>query len=319
MTRSLPKPPLYEALAEATSVLIAGAGGGFDVYAGLPLAVSLWESGRRAHLANLSFTELELIDPDAWLAPKVATVTAETAGPDDYFPERTLAEWLAGQELPATVYAFERTGVQPLREAYRALVAHLGVDAVVLVDGGTDILMRGDEAGLGTPTEDMTSLAAVAGLDIAVKLVTCLGFGIDAYHGVNHVQVLENIAALDQEGAYLGALSIPSQSREATAYRDAVAYANRATPMRPSIVNGQIAAALRGEVGDVHATRRTHGSQLFVNPLMGIYFSFDLDRLAARSLYLDRLEDTLGMRQVFTRIEWFRNEITPRTPRRFPH
>ncbi|MFK4540757.1 hypothetical protein RKD29_000353 [Streptomyces tendae] len=28
-----------------------------------------------------------------------------------------------------------------------------------------------------------------------------LGFGVDAYHGVNHVQVLENIPALEREGA----------------------------------------------------------------------------------------------------------------------
>jgi hypothetical protein len=69
----------------------------------------------------------------------------------------------------------------------------------------------------------------------------------------------------------------------------------------------------------VHETRRTRGSQLFVNPLMGIYFSFDLDRLAARSLYLDRLADTMDMRQVHLRIEWFRDGITPRAPRRFPH
>ena len=55
--------------------------------------------------------------------------------------------------------------MEPLREAYRALIAHHGIDAIVLVDGGTDILMRGDEAGLGTPEEDMLSLAAVAGLD----------------------------------------------------------------------------------------------------------------------------------------------------------
>jgi len=316
---SLAQPPLFEALEGAESVLIAGAGGGFDVFAGLPLALTLWQEGRRAHLANLSFTELELIDPDTWLAPGVVAVTSETTGPEDYFPERSLAEWLTYQELPATVYAFARTGVQPLREAYRALTAHLETDAVVLVDGGTDILMRGDEAGLGTPTEDMTSLGAVAGLDLGVKVVACLGFGIDAYHGVNHVQVLENIAALDQAGAFLGALSIPGRSREAILYRDAVTYANRATPMRPSIVNSQIAAALRGEVGDVHSTGRTHGSRLFVNPLMGIYFSFDLDLLAARSLYLDRLEDTIGMRQVHLRIEAFRNEITPRVPRSFPH
>ncbi len=153
-----------------------------------------------------------------------------------------------------------------------------------------------------------------------MKLVTSLGFGIDAYHGVNHVQVLENIAALDREGGYLGALSIPGTSREAQLYRDAVADAQAATPQRPSIVNGQIAAATSGAFGDVQFTRRTSGSTLFVNPLMAIYFTVDLDKLAARVLYLDRIEDTYGRRQVITRIEAFRNEIAgTRIPRAYPH
>jgi hypothetical protein len=312
-------PPLFEALADARSVLIAGAGGGFDVYAGLPLALALRAQGRVVHLANLSFTALELLDLDVWLAPGVAAVTARTTGLEDYFPERTLARWLRQQRQPDLVYAFPRTGVQPLREAYATLAEQLRLDAIVLVDGGTDILMRGDEAGLGTPTEDMTSLVAVAGLDVPVKLVTCLGFGIDAYHGVRHTQVLENLAALDRDGAYLGALSIPSASREAVLYRDAVAHAQAATPLRPSIVNGQIAAASRGEFGDVRFTTRTGGSTLFVNPLMAIYFSVTVDGLASRLLYRDRLEDTLGMRQVLTRIEQFRAGITPRIPRAYPH
>jgi Protein of unknown function (DUF1152) len=316
---SLAKPPLFEALAGARSVLIAGAGGGFDVYAGLPLAHALRAQRKQVHLANLSFSQLELLDFDVWLAPNVAAITPAVTGLDDYFPERTLASWLAANGMPSTVYALSRCGVQPLRAAYQALVEHLDADAVVLVDGGTDILMRGDEAALGTPAEDITSLAAVAGLDTPTKLVCCLGFGIDAYHGVNHVQVLENVAELDRDGAYLGALSVPSASREAEIYRDAVGYAQARTPMRPSIVNGQIAAAMRGEFGDVQFTRRTAGSPLFVNPLMTIYFSFDLAGLAARCLYLDRLEHTIGMRQVWTRIEAFRNEITTRIPRAYPH
>jgi hypothetical protein len=77
--------------------------------------------------------------------------------------------------------------VQPLRAAYRALIGHLGgVDAIVLVDGGTDILMRGDENGLGTPEEDMASLGAVNGLtEVPQRLVACIGFGVDSYHGLN--------------------------------------------------------------------------------------------------------------------------------------
>jgi hypothetical protein len=41
-TSSLAEPPLFAVLSGARSVLIAGAGGGFDVYAGLPLAIALW-------------------------------------------------------------------------------------------------------------------------------------------------------------------------------------------------------------------------------------------------------------------------------------
>ncbi|MEV4759334.1 DUF1152 domain-containing protein [Micromonospora sp. NPDC049559] len=318
-TFSLATPPLFAALASARSVLIAGAGGGFDVYAGLPLALALWHGGVRVHLANLSFSELELMDRDSWVAEHVAAVTPDSDTPDWYCPEHTLARWLAAHDLPSTVYAFPPLGVQTLRDAYRYLTERLDIDAVVLVDGGTDILLRGDESALGTPVEDITSLAAVAALDIPVKLVTCLGFGIDAYDGVNHVQVLENIAALDRVGGYLGALSIPGASREAMLYRDAVADAQAAIPARPSIVNGQIAAAISGAFGDVQFTRRTNGSSLFVNPLMAMYFTVDLDKLAARCLYLDRIEHTVGRRQVIGRIEAFRNEISPRIPRAFPH
>jgi len=41
----LATPPLFAALAGAGRVLIAGAGGGLDVYAGLPLAVALLDTG----------------------------------------------------------------------------------------------------------------------------------------------------------------------------------------------------------------------------------------------------------------------------------
>ncbi|MGW0502889.1 DUF1152 domain-containing protein [Micromonospora sp. NPDC003241] len=317
---SLAVPPLFAALAPARNILIAGAGGGFDLYAGLPLALALSSGGAQVHLASLSFSELELIDHTAWLTEHVAAVQPDTGSPDWYFPERTLAQWLATQDLPSTVYAFPPLGVQPLRAAYRHLVEHLGVDAVVLVDGGTDVLLRGDESDLGTPVEDITSLAAVTALDVPIKLVTSLGFGIDAHDGVNHVEVLENLAALDREGGYLGALSIPNSSREATLYRDAVAHAQHATPDRPSIVQGQIAAATRGAFGDVRFTRRTSEGNLFVNPLMAIYFTVDLDALAARCLYLDRIENTIGRRQVITRIQTFRDELLHhRVPRAFPH
>jgi hypothetical protein len=319
---SLQEPPFFTRLRSARRVLVAGAGGGFDVYAGLPLALALRSAGKEVHLASLSFADLYGLDAEVWLHHDVAAVRPDTRARGDYFPERSLAQWLDRQGLPSTVYAFPRSGVGPLRAAYRTLLAHLGpVDAVVLVDGGTDILMRGDEHGLGTPEEDMASLAAVSGLDeIPQRLVACLGFGIDSYHGVNHSLVLENLAALDREGAYLGAFSLPRESREGALYLDAVAHAQECTPDHPSIVNGSIAAAVRGDFGDVRFTERTRNSELFINPLMALYFCVDALALARRNLYLDRLENTSLMRQISSVIAEFRDELPrQRPPRAYPH
>lgn len=319
---SLLVPPFFTRLRDARRVLVAGAGGGFDVYAGLPLALALRAAGKEVHLANLSFSDLYGLDLDVWVDHDVAAIRPDTAARGDYFPERTLATWLALRDLPDTVYAFARTGVQPLRDAYRALLEHLGgVDAIVLVDGGTDILMRGDENGLGTPEEDMASLAAVAGLDeVDVRLVACLGFGVDSYHGVNHSLVLENLAALDRDGGYLGVFSLPRDSREGSLYLDAVEHAQQCTPDHPSIVQGSVAAAVRGDFGDVRFTERTRNSELFINPLMALYFCVDAPALARRNLYLDRLENTTLMRQISSVIAEFRDELTrQRPPQAYPH
>ncbi|AZQ32418.1 DUF1152 domain-containing protein [Streptomyces cyaneochromogenes] len=319
---SLLEPPFFTRLRTARRVLVVGAGGGFDIYAGVPLALALRAAGKEVHLANLSFADLYGLDLDVWVDHDVAAIRPDTAARGDYFPERTLAQWLRRQDLPDTVYAFARTGVRPLRAAYRALLDHLGgVDAIVLVDGGTDILMRGDEHGLGTPEEDMASLAAVAGLDgVPVRLVACLGFGVDAYHGVSHSLVLENLAALDREGGYLGAFSLPRDSREAVLYLDAVEHAQRCTASHPSIVQGSVAAAVRGDFGDVRFTERTKDGELFVNPLMALYFCVDAPVLARRNLYLDRLENTTLMRQISSVIAEFRDELDhQRPPRAYPH
>ncbi|GAA4846121.1 DUF1152 domain-containing protein [Kitasatospora terrestris] len=316
------QPPLVTRLLAADRILIAGAGGGFDVYAGLPLALALRAAGKEVHLANLSFSHLYGLDAEVWLAPEVARITPDGRSDEGYFPERTLARWLRLHGMPDIVWAFAKTGVRPLRAAYRALIDHVGgVDAILLVDGGTDILMRGDETGLGTPEEDMASLAAVAGLrDVPERLVASLGFGIDAHHGVSHTLVLENLAALDRAGGYLGAFSLPRDSREGRLYLDAVAYAQAAFPAHPSIVHGSVAAALRGEFGDVRFTERTRGSKLFVNPLMTLYFGVTVEALAAHNLYLDRIERTETFRQIPSLIEEFRDELPARRPaRRYPH
>src|SRR5262245_27852268 len=51
--------PFIRELSASRRVLLAGAGGGFDIFCGLPLYFALREQGKEVYLANLSFTRLE--------------------------------------------------------------------------------------------------------------------------------------------------------------------------------------------------------------------------------------------------------------------
>jgi hypothetical protein len=309
---------LPSAIENSQRILVAGAGGGFDVYAGLPVYERLRLLGKKVYLANLSFVSLGATNAHA-LTRGLYAVEPGTNGQDLYFPERTLAQYLSRRGEDVRVYAFEKLGVAPIREGYAHLVQSLGLDAIVLVDGGTDILLRGDEAGLGTPSEDMASLAAVAAMDVPTRVVVCVGFGVDTYHGVCHANWLENVAALTADGAFLGATALLERMPEVRLYLDAVNAADMTTRERPSIVNGSIASAIQGHFGDYHRNQRTQSSKLFISPLMSFLWAFDLAAVAGRNLYLDRLEDTETIRDVHLAIEYFRETVRCRPWQARPH
>lgn len=305
---SLDQSLLFEKLRPAQRVLIAGIGGGYDVYCGLPLFFHLRNCGKVVQLANLSFTDLKSVEGRR-LAPAAVEITADSSGPSDYFPEKYLCEWfrLRGEEV--SIFGFCCTGVRPLAKAYRAVTSELGIDTVLLIDGGTDSLMRGDEPDLGTPQEDIASIAAVDSLDLERRFLLSIGFGVDTYHGVSHGRVLENVAALAKDGAFLGVFSLLADMEEATLYRDAAEFAFSRMPRHPSIVSSSILSAIAGEFGDYHATPRTAGSELWINPLMGIYWAFTLEAVARRCLYLDDVRDTESYFDLSRAIEAYRDSL----------
>lgn len=305
--------PALNRLASVERVLVAGAGGGFDVYAGLPLVLALRRSGVHVELANLSFTPLDHLELP-WPHPHVAEVRADTP-PAPYFPEQLLAGWLSAcGSGPARVFCLRNSnGVAQTRAAYEWLASELELDAVVLVDGGTDSLMRGDEFGLGTPVEDFVSIAAAASLDLPVMMLASVGFGVDHYHGVCHAQVLRAVADLSREGGFFGATSLVMEMPEVAAYLDAVHHAQTQNA-RPSIVSASISDAIQGHFGDYHSTRRTSGSTLFINPLMALCWFFDLERVAERVQFLDAIRDTRSWGEVRDRIAEHRQGLESTRP-----
>ncbi|MFN8609663.1 MAG: DUF1152 domain-containing protein [Vulcanimicrobiota bacterium] len=307
--------PFFSRLANSKVVLLAGAGGGYDIYCGLPLYHWLVAQGKTVHLANLAFTNLSRCSGD-FPVDSLLRVDLHTSGPASYFPELHLCAFLGG----TPIYAIGNAGAAAVARAYEWLVDELHPDTLLLIDGGTDILMRGDEQDLGTPEEDCSSLLAAWDALVPEKLVACLGFGIDSFHGVCHAHFLENVAALIQDGGFLGSWALTRDTAEYEFFREACRYCFKLMPDSPSIVNGSVLTATEGGFGDLHSTSRTRGSELFINPLMSLYWGFDLDKLAERNLYLPRLRDKLSRNETSLAIDKFHASLARhRKPRLIPH
>lgn len=237
-----------------------------------------------------------------------------------YFPEYHLCNWFKDElQEDITLYAFDRdAGAKQLTASYETIVRRHQIDAIVLVDGGTDSLMFGNEEELGTPHEDSCSIAGVMGVrNVDTKLLVCLGFGVDSFHGVCHSHFLENTSSLITDGAFLGAFSVLRETKEAQLYCSAYEYVK--PRMMPSIVNSSITDAIQGHFGNYQSNRRTGNSELYLNPLMSMYWCYHLDGVAKRMVHIDKLMETRSIGDVSGVIERYRSTLEEkRKPRQLP-
>jgi hypothetical protein len=281
--------PILDQLKDSQNILIAGAGGGFDIFAGLPIYFTLRDMGKNVHLANYSFSRLDIMSHHCQVKPLYkdllvgATADIGVDFQPGYYPEGFLARWFRDvrrEEVP--VWMFEQVGPKLLAKLYQMLVEHLNIDAIVLIDGGVDSVMIGDEEGAGTLTEDTISLAAVAGLDVPVKLLACIGFGAELE--VSHHNALANMAALVKEGAFLGCCALTKDMAAYHLYEQASRYVWEQPAHHKSQINMRIVSATQGEFGNHHLYTDYAPAEVFVSPLMSVYWFFQADAVAKRSL-----------------------------------
>ena len=301
--------PLDPFLTRPRKILLAGCGGGYDVFGAVPLVVEWMQAGHEVHLANLTFCAVERL-PGAMpheQVPNLYSVGAQAATESMYCPEAWLARWMEeklGVERP--VWCFQKTGARPLAQAYQALIDELGIDTVVLVDGGVDSILRGDEVSLGTPAEDLVTLAALQRVKVEQAFVVCVGMGAEMRDGISHAQVLERIAALTSRDAFFGVTSMLKMTEAGAHYLDAVAYtfAGQAT-QRQSHIHKVISAAMNGEFG---AT----APHVWLSPILPMYWYFDYSAIAQDHLFLQHLVDTDEIWQVTLLVEGLRKGIAVR-------
>ena len=309
--------PFFNELSDSKVVLLAGAGGGYDIASGIPLYLYLRRLGKQVILANLSFSALELTDNQE-ICPGTYRVTTESCDVP-YFPERHIVEWLQMRGEQPLMYGFSnKLGVAPLSRAYAKLIEQHDVDTLLLVDGGTDSLMFGDESGVGTIVEDACSIIAAAQTGLKRSYLAAVGFGVEQFHNLNHHACLENIATLTKDNAYLGAVSLTGEMPDGADYIALVDYLNQRSPYHMSIVANSVSSAIQGEFGDYHVSSRTRGSEQFINPLMGLLWFFRLQGIAGRIAFTRYVENSETMNEVAKGFQLYRASTARRAPGKIP-
>lgn len=282
---------------EIRTVMLCGCGGGFDFVHAMTLYPELARLGKRVVLGSYSFGDPGRIGGPADVVFSrggvVARRVSAASAPDpDYGPEVHVASYLDARYpggAPHEVYAYYARDftVPMLRDLYEELARAHDVDAVVLFDGGSDSLMAGDEEGLGDPIEDCVSLTAVASMtSLRARILVCVGMGCDRFNHVSDAASLRAIAELTAAGAFLGAVALEPQGEAFGFYRACLDHIESRQRFR-SVLSGSIVASCEGAFGrdEVPARLRSRVSpgELFLWPLMGVLWAFDVEGVVARS------------------------------------
>jgi hypothetical protein len=316
--------PIFEQLRDKQNILISGAGGGFDVFIGLPLYYTLREMGKTVHLANYSFSDLtvstfvsecEVLIPD-----RLGGVYGPVKRRVPAFAEGYLAEWLhQTYHEDIRIWMLPNSGGIQLAEAYRTLTNHLQPDALILVDGGIDSLMRGDEERPGTLIEDALTLAAVDYLDIPTKILACLGMGTEVEESASLHHALENIAGLIKEGGFLGSCSLLPQMEAFKFYESACRYVWEQPNHPKSHISTRIIPAAHGEFGNFHMYPDDRMINLYISALMSMYLFFEVDKVIARNLITDSLATTYSKHEALTVFQFIYNKLKKRHAEDIPY
>ncbi len=139
------------------NILIAGCGGGYDVFTGLPIYFSIIKNNPKCniYLSNLSLTDEVILEKYPKIG-KCGYLVNHILG--KYHTQESFPEYYLSKELNVTVMCIVCESLKDYYETYEIFIKNNNITSIILCDGGCDSILSGVETDLGTPTEDMISM-----------------------------------------------------------------------------------------------------------------------------------------------------------------
>jgi len=254
---------------EASYALVLGIGGGGDVIGTIPTARYLRWLGLRALVGGLTW-ERYVIDPEPGprrmdeiveikkLSKTVGLANANTRTAKGIrFTESTVAEVL-GTEV---MLVDPNDGVKGMISGLEEAMEKLGIDLLVGIDVGGDVLAEGTEQGLHSMLADSMTLAAIVNLKVP-SILGVLGYGSDGELGFE--QLNKNIARISSYGGLLGARGLTPEDIDAL---DEIIKKTKTEATALAV------EAARGKIGEVEI--RGGYRKVTLTPVSTVTFFFD--------------------------------------------
>lgn len=271
------------------NILFLGIGGGFDIFAGLPLFFDLEPEAQQPNVvfANYSFTRFQELPVDTY--EKISDYTfkcnSQPSTEKYYFAEGWMHDRLRKKWFyDNPVYAIKKTGVLPMIEAVNYIVKEHNIDMIVLLDGGIDSIMTGKESHPGTILEDFTSLIALNSPEFKdiPKYIVCCGYGTETEEQMDMIQGLKNFHDKIIDVEYIG-----DGFANFDFYRDIYEY-SAFNCGKYSHIHNKILKAAAGVVGEIE---RDNAKTVYT-PFMQLWWLFDYDKVMEKNAYIDYLKNT---------------------------
>ena len=178
-----------------------------------------------------------------------------------------------------------------LYNSYLNLCKKFNIDTIILIDGGIDSVLFGDEKVFGSPLEDLISVVAVGKLinDKIIKgYLYCTGLYVDE---CDVKLFMRNISNLTKINGFVGCYSLDKQYLQD--YNQLLSLTNP-----KSVINESIVAAIEGYTGHyenptLKARCEENGEKdyPFINPLTASYWIVDIESLIKQSPMINEIYD----------------------------
>ena len=291
-------PVVHNVLNHNKNILIAAIGGGYDIFAALPLVYTLKEMGSRVYLSSYSL-RTDVIP--TYLVPE----TISSLKIDGHYPEKRFFEYLQSQNgfQDIQMYVSRKGGVKEMKEYYKRLLQLWSIDVIVTIDGGVDSLMHGTEKHCGTVMEEFINFAALR--DINKPMIhSCIGMGAEIEEGIEQQVVFQRIAELAQDYSFLGCCALTRGMESFKFYRQgyesSIANAKLESHIHPRII-GSVMGMLETVSYQSKTLMQNAATNFHLSPLMSIQWFFDGKEVIKRNPFMDQMQghmtilDTLNM------------------------